>query len=114
MRPPMEKRESMIGRKDPLPLRFIAASMLVPWLIVGCDSGSFTPPRPSELAGGSPAATAPRDRSVTPDPSTRGEGRGSAPQARTVELILCAAQTGDRVVLEQVLRKEFGKARVSL
>ena len=104
----------MIGLKGPFPLRFIATSLLVPWLIVGCDAGSFTPPRPSELPGGSPAAATPRNGSATPDLSAKGEGRGSAPQARTVELILCRAQTGDRVVLEQVLRREFGKARVSL
>jgi ABC-type sugar transport system substrate-binding protein len=83
-------------------------------MTAGCDSDSFVPPRPSEVVGEPPAVTTPWNASNSPDLSTRRDGKASLPRAKTVELILCRAQTGDRQLMEQVLRRELGKARISL
>ena len=87
----MARRESATGLKVPFPIPFIAAGILVPWLIVGCDAGSFTPPRPSELPGGSPAATTPRDGSATPVPEheRRRKGFGTTREDRRIDPLPC-------------------------
>jgi ABC-type sugar transport system substrate-binding protein len=86
------------------------------WGGTGCDSLSFTPEKPGELA--SPKATARLSAPAAPAASTeasKGSRTGapvpvkrSAPAARRIELILSQPPNIDRLFLEQFLRRDSG------
>lgn len=81
-------------------------------LLAGCDSVSFVPPRPAGLAGGPEAR--PKTEALASPAHRSAAADEKAPTGKTgsVELILRQPQTGDRQLLERILFRDFGKARV--
>jgi ABC-type sugar transport system substrate-binding protein len=65
------------------------------------------------MVGEPPAAITPAKASSSLDLSTRDDGRTSLPRAKSVELILSRPQTGDRKLMEHLLRRELGNARIA-
>jgi DNA-binding LacI/PurR family transcriptional regulator len=108
--------------------RFWAAISCVAGVLLapGCDSMSFVPPRPPELSN--PAQTGDGAASRTPVVSTssstnapllsssgRIDGAGrSTGGGKIVELVLAKPPSTERLYLVQSLRRDFGKATMSL
>jgi DNA-binding LacI/PurR family transcriptional regulator len=86
----------------------------------GCNSGSFLPPPPPELSHAPEVVSNPfAGRTPSPpeaaSPAVAGRKaavRRSVGTAKIVELILSRAPNGDRVYLEQALRRELGKVQI--
>src|SRR5262245_42159356 len=86
----------------------------------GCNSASFLPPPPPELSN-APEVVGNPFGGMTPSPPKAASPavavwkdavRRSVGTAKIVELILSRAPNGDRVYLEQALRRELGKVQI--
>jgi ABC-type sugar transport system substrate-binding protein len=95
----------------------LAAGLLI---APGCNSGSFLPPPPPELSNSpqevsNPFAGATSSPPKAASPATAGRKdavRRSVGTATIVELILSRTPNGDRVYLEQALRRDLGKVPI--
>jgi ABC-type sugar transport system substrate-binding protein len=103
-----------MARKGGRPGPALVMTFAALWAVAGCDSLSFTPEKPPELA--SPATATSAAARGTPAPATTSNSTAvapsqparSAPAARLIELILSQPPDVDRLYLEQFLRRDAG------
>lgn len=102
------------GRRFAADLRWQKARGLVLALLVagGCDSLSFTPPRPAELTAPAKSTAPVRPGASSPAPADSPAKAVAAKtpkaRARLVELIVSQPPDVDRLYLEQFLRRDVG------
>lgn len=84
--------------------RLLAVGGVLLAALSGCDSASFTPPRPAELGGG--ASPSPGEAAI-PAASVA----NAAARSRVVEMILSQPVAPDRFYLVQMLRRDTGEKR---
>jgi ABC-type sugar transport system substrate-binding protein len=109
------------GMLSSVVLLALAAAVVAP----GCDSMSFVPPPPAEMrnppetsslssrTGPMNSAPTSNERPSIRVPARSAGGKRQVAAARTVELILATPPSVDRIILEQTLRREAGRAKMA-